>query len=670
MNPRSGKRLGAGAALALLVLAITAPVSAAHPSRSYWHHHHHHLRLSLHGSPGVVNVGQQITYAATITNNGPGTASTAGFQDELPGKATLDSANPSQGSCNGNPTLECNLGSLAPSASATVTITVTANQPGPLVNRGWISGNPPSGWHDQHIVTSYARSLNPNLDLHLNGSPGVVNVGQQITYAATITNNGPGTASTAGFQDELPGKATLDSANPSQGSCNGNPTLECNLGSLAPSASATVTITVTANQPGPLVNRGWISGNPPSGWHDQHIVTSYARSLNPNLDLHLNGSPGVVNVGQQITYTATITNNGPGTASTAGFQDELPGKATLDSANPSQGSCNGNPTLECNLGSLAPSASATVTITVTANQPGPLVNRGWISGNPPSGWHDQHIVTSYARSLNPNLDLHLNGSPGVVNVGQQITYTATITNNGPGTASTAGFQDELPGKATLDSANPSQGSCNGNPTLECNLGSLAPSASATVTITVTANQPGPLVNRGWISGNPPSGWHDQHIVTSYARSLNPNLDLHLNGSPGVVNVGQQITYTATITNNGPGTASTAGFQDELPGKATLDSANPSQGSCNGNPTLECNLGSLAPSASATVTITVTANQPGPLVNRGWISGNPPSGWHDQHIVTSYARNAQGPVTPTTTTATTTTATTTVTVPAGTTTVSK
>ena len=190
MSPRSGKRLGAGAALALLVLAITAPVSAAHPSRSYRRHHRHHLQLSLHRSPGVVNVGQQITYTATITNNGPGTATSAGFQDELPGKATLDSANPSQGSCNGNPTLECNLGSLAPSASATVTITVTANQPGPLVNRGWISGNPPNGWHDQHIVTSYARSLNPNLDLHLNGSPGVVNVGQQITYTATITNNG------------------------------------------------------------------------------------------------------------------------------------------------------------------------------------------------------------------------------------------------------------------------------------------------------------------------------------------------------------------------------------------------------------------------------------------------------------------------------------------------
>src|SRR5579863_10246781 len=180
MGARSSKQFGAAAAFALLVLAITAPVSAAHPGRTHFRrHHHHHLRLSLNGAPGVVNVGQQLTYTATISNNGPGTASTAAFQDLLPGKATLDSANPSQGSCSGNPTLECNLGSLAPAATATVTITVTANQPGPIVERGWISNNPPNGWHDQRIVTSYVRSVNPDLDLHLNGAPGVVNVGQQ-----------------------------------------------------------------------------------------------------------------------------------------------------------------------------------------------------------------------------------------------------------------------------------------------------------------------------------------------------------------------------------------------------------------------------------------------------------------------------------------------------------
>ena len=83
MSLRSGTRLGAGIALSLLVLAITAPVSSAHHGRTYWRHHDHHLRLSLNGSPGVVSVGQQITYTATITNNGPGTASNS----RLPGPA-------------------------------------------------------------------------------------------------------------------------------------------------------------------------------------------------------------------------------------------------------------------------------------------------------------------------------------------------------------------------------------------------------------------------------------------------------------------------------------------------------------------------------------------------------------------------------------------------------
>jgi uncharacterized repeat protein (TIGR01451 family) len=316
MSLGSGKRLAAGTVLALLVLAVGAPVSAAHLGRSHARHRGH-LRLSLNGSPTVVEVGQQVTYTATITNRvsapsildstyraneerrdqdarrrPPRGRVRAAFRDVLPGKATLDSATPSQGSCSGNPTVECNLGSLAAGASATVTITVTTTQPGPMVDRGWISTNPPGGWHDQRIVTSYVRSLNANLDLRLNGSPPVVDVGQQVTYTATILNHGPGAAATAAFQDVLPGKATLDSATPSQGSCSGNPTVECNLGSLAAGASATVTITVTTTQPGPMVDRGWISTNPPGGWHDQRVATTSVR------------------VGPATTPTTTVTTTG------------------------------------------------------------------------------------------------------------------------------------------------------------------------------------------------------------------------------------------------------------------------------------------------------------------------------------------------------------------------
>ncbi len=99
-----------------------------------------------------------------------------------------------------------------------------------------------------------------------------------------------------------------------------------------------------------------------------------------------------------------------------------------------------------------------------------------------------------------------------MNAGQQVVYTATIQNHGPAPVSSGAFQDQLPGKVTLVSASASQGSCSGNPTVVCMLGTLAPGATATVTITVTTTQSGPLVDRGWVSDNPPGNWQRERDV--------------------------------------------------------------------------------------------------------------------------------------------------------------
>ena len=116
-----------------------------------------------------------------------------------------------------------------------------------------------------------------------------------------------------------------------------------------------------------------------------------------------------------------------------------------------------------------------------------------------------------------------------------------------------------------------------------------------------------------------------------------------------MNAGQQVTYTATVTNTGNGTDANAGFQDLLPGNTTLVSVTPSQGTCSGNPTIECNLGALDRGASATITIVVTANQPGTITDRAWVSTNPPGNWEHQHSVSTQVHPAPPAATTTTTT---------------------
>jgi uncharacterized repeat protein (TIGR01451 family) len=83
-------------------------------------------------------------------------------------------------------------------------------------------------------------------------------------------------------------------------------------------------------------------------------------------------------------------------------------------------------------------------------------------------------------------------------------------------------------------------------------------------------------------------------------------------SPDPVQVGQDLTYTITVSNGGPSTAPTVRMSDSLPAGVNFVSVTPSQGSCAGTSDITCNLGTLPASGGATVTLVVTPTAAGPL----------------------------------------------------------
>ena len=85
-------------------------------------------------------------------------------------------------------------------------------------------------------------------------------------------------------------------------------------------------------------------------------------------------------------------------------------------------------------------------------------------------------------------------------------------------------------------------------------------------------------------------------------------------SPDPVIVGTPLTYTITVTNNGPDAAPNVSLQNTLPASVNYVSATPSAGACTGTAVLTCLLGTLANGASATVTIVVTPTAIGQLAN--------------------------------------------------------
>ncbi len=98
-----------------------------------------------------------------------------------------------------------------------------------------------------------------------------------------------------------------------------------------------------------------------------------------------------------------------------------------------------------------------------------------------------------------------------VQSGTNLTYSVTITNQGPFDASNVKLIDTLPGKTKLVSATPSQGSCTGKSKITCKLGSLSNGASATLQLVVT-----PQINKKGKT------YTLQNVATASATPKDPN----------------------------------------------------------------------------------------------------------------------------------------------------
>jgi uncharacterized repeat protein (TIGR01451 family) len=116
--------------------------------------------------------------------------------------------------------------------------------------------------------------------------------------------------------------------------------------------------------------------------------------------------------------------------------------------------------------------------------------------------------------------------------------------------------------------------------------------------------PSCLTKPGTTVPNPPaSGGVSPPPVADVKVSLAP---------PQVARAGTPLTFTATVKNGGPDTATGVIFRTPVPAGATLTSVSSTVGTCAGGTTATCYIGTLASGASATVTMTFTTQNVGPL----------------------------------------------------------
>jgi uncharacterized repeat protein (TIGR01451 family) len=145
-------------------------------------------------------------------------------------------------------------------------------------------------------------------------------------------------------------------------------------------------------------------------------------------------------------------------------------------------------------------------------------------------------------------------SPNPVGLGNQASFTYTITNTGPDTASGVTVSSVLPVTgATFTSATASPGSCTSAAAgaVTCAVGSLNINATATVTVVLTPTSAVPLGNSATVSAN---GTVSQSAsitvpVTDFAVSVAPSSTTVIAGQPAsfTVTATPQPTYSASIS---------------------------------------------------------------------------------------------------------------------------
>lgn len=91
-------------------------------------------------------------------------------------------------------------------------------------------------------------------------------------------------------------------------------------------------------------------------------------------------------------------------------------------------------------------------------------------------------------------------------------------------------------------------------------------------------------------------------------------------SSGDTATGSNSTYTVTVTNNGPQTATDVALALQIPSTGKLQAATPSSGSC-ATSTAGCSLGSIANGASVTITVTMLQTTAGTASLSAFVSGS-------------------------------------------------
>jgi uncharacterized repeat protein (TIGR01451 family) len=214
-------------------------------------------------------------------------------------------------------------------------------------------------------------------------------------------------------------------------------------------------------------------------------------------------------------------------------------------------------------------------------------------------------------------------APASVSASQPFSYTITVTNSGPNVATSVSVGDVIQAGMSASNVVAPSFACSGTGTLTCTAATLAVGAH-TITFDVTAPASSQAISNvaNLAASNDITGGDNTSTAVTNVGGASADLSVTTTPSAGTVAVSGSMTWTSTVTNNGPSPATAVVLTNNLPDGQTVTGTAPSTGSCNTvGGIVTCNFGTLANGNSANVVITVTANEGGTRMNAATADAN-------------------------------------------------
>ena len=577
------------------------------------------LVLSKTVSNATPNVGSTVSFTVSLKNMGPNTATDVQVTDPLPAGLTFVSATASQGTYNGA-TGVWSAGTVDVAGGVrSLVINATVASPAAQTNTATITHSDQFDPNTANTVAT-ATETPQQADLVLsktvdNPTP---NLGATVNFTITLADSGPAPATNVQVTDVLPSSYQFVAAFPSQGTYNAATGL-WTVGTVDTTAPRSLRIQATVIAPTSSVNTATITHTDQFDPITANNTASAATSpQQADLSVTKAVSNPAPNVGDTITYTVRLTDNGPSAATGVTLRDSLPTGLTFVAAAPGQGTYD-PATGIWTVGGLANGSSAVLTVSALVVSPNPSTNTATIihadQADPNPGNNAAPAVVTPQQA---DLVLDKTVSNPTPNVGDSITYTVTVRDDGPNDATGVAVQDILPAGLTFVAASPSQGNYNSG-TGTWTVGNVGLSTAQTLAIRAIVAGPSSSSNTATISHA--DQYDPDPANNSAAAALTPQqADLALSKavSDPAPNVGDTVTYTITLTGNGPDPATGVRVSDLLPAGVSFVSAVPSQGTYNSTTGL-WTAATVSASAPATLVLSGTVNSPNPVTNTATIS---------------------------------------------------